>query len=42
MDIIDKANEVRDIISICNGLAAAQKQRDGSIIASFKRLGKGR
>jgi len=42
MDIIDKANEAKDITSICNGLAATQKQRDGSITASFERLGKGK
>jgi hypothetical protein len=41
-DIIDKANEAKDITSIRNGLAAAQKQRDGSITASFERLGKGK
>jgi hypothetical protein len=41
-DIIDKADEAKDIMSICNGLAAAQKQRDGSITVSFERLGKGK
>jgi hypothetical protein len=42
MDIINKANEAKDIMSICNGLAATQKQRDGSITMSFERLGKGK
>jgi hypothetical protein len=42
MDIIDKANEAKDITSIHNGLAATQKQRDGSITTSFERLGKGK
>jgi hypothetical protein len=41
-DIIDKADEAKDITSICNRLAATQKQRDSSITMSFERLEKGK
>jgi hypothetical protein len=41
-DIIDKADDAKDIASIRKGLATAQKTRDGSITASFERIGKGK
>ena len=42
MDIIDKADDAKDIASIHKGLATAQKTRDGLITASFERIGKGK
>ncbi len=42
MDIVDKADDVKDIASIHEGLVTAQKTRDGSITASFERIGKGK
>ena len=42
MDIVDKADDAKDIASIRKGLATAQKTRDGSITASFERIGKGK
>ncbi len=41
IDIVDKANKAKDITSIHEGLATAQKKRDRLITASFERLGKG-
>ena len=41
-DIVDKADDAKDIASIRKGLATAQKTRDGSITASFERIGKGK
>ena len=40
VEIVEKADEARDISSIRAGLAKAQNLTDGSITASFERKGK--
>lgn len=41
-DIVERADEAKDINSICAGLATAKNLTNGSIVALFERKGKGK
>jgi hypothetical protein len=41
-DVVKQADEAKDVASVREGLAAAKKQKDGSILATFERQGKGK